>query len=417
MRNVWWLHPGKLVYRFLVPLYLFIVYVVPAEWPQLLVLKGADYIQGPLAVMGLLMLGLFGLFGFIGSRVSIERPPPNGYLIDPFRLGFVGVLTVTAYVIGYLPIVARGQLLAREELNMTPGITSFTQMGVPFTLCLLYCRFTTRQAFPRPIRWLFSAVIFLSVARVFIWGERLALIELVIPASLLLFTYRFVPRTPGQRALHGVVSIGGPFFAIFVLLVMFGFTEYFRSWQTYSQTQSRPLVEFMTSRVVTYYFTALNNGAGMLATRMGDWPTYNFLFTAEWLYRLPLGIGAGLHDTFIGTGEHPDAAFLNAYADVEFNNMSGIFPIAYDLGWVGAAVYFCIFGTVAGTLYRSMVTGGKIGGLLYPPVFLGTLEVMRESYLNGPRVVLLFLGAIFLLTQLRPARPPVSQYGDTIVAA
>jgi hypothetical protein len=63
-----------------------------------------------------------------------------------------------------------------------------------------------------------------------------------------------------------------------------------------------------------------------------------------------------------------------------------------------------VFGVIAGMLYRSMMRGGKVGALLYPPAFVGCLEVMRHLYLNGPRVVLLFAGALLLLTQMREVR-------------
>jgi hypothetical protein len=64
-------------------------------------------------------------------------------------------------------------------------------------------------------------------------------------------------------------------------------------------------------------------------------------------------------------------------------------------------------------LYRSVVHGGKAGGLLYPPVFLGCLEVLRTPYLNGPRIILLFVGAFLLLTSMdRRIAPGVVRFHE-----
>jgi hypothetical protein len=73
----------------------------------------------------------------------------------------------------------------------------------------------------------------------------------------------------------------------------------------------------------------------------------------------------------------------------------------YDLGSVGAGIYFLVFGVLAGMLYRAMMRGGKAGAMLYPPVFVGCLEILRIGYLNGSRVVLLFAVALVLLSQMR----------------
>jgi hypothetical protein len=153
---------------------------------------------------------------------------------------------------------------------------------------------------------------------------------------------------------------------------------------------------------VTYYFTALNNGAGMLATQEGRWPTFNFYYTAEWFYHLPAGIGAAAQDLFLRSDSSGD--FLVRWADVEFNNMSGIFPIVYDLGYVGGILYFCCFGFIAGVLYRSMVNGRALGLLFYGPFYVGCLEVMRIAYINGSRVVLIMVGSTIFFAQIRTAR-------------
>jgi hypothetical protein len=277
-------------------------------------------------------------------------------------------------------------------------------MGVPFVVCFLHCRLSGGQKFSPLLTGLSYAVLLLTIARVFLWKERLALIEVGVPAALVVLV-QGTPHSKVSRFLRRAIARWGPYLAVPVLIGVFTFTEYFRSWKTYSHTQSLTLFEFMTSRIATYYFTALNNGAGLLATHSGEWPTFNFFFSANWLYHLPGGIGDALYTALIGYKDSPDSSFLATYADPEFNNMSGIFPIVCDLGTVGAGLYFGAFGLIAGMLHRSMLQGSRVGGMLYPPVFVGCLEVLRTPYLNSSRVVLVALGTLLLLVHMRARRP------------
>jgi hypothetical protein len=182
------------------------------------------------------------------------------------------------------------------------------------------------------------------------------------------------------------------------LLGFFTATEMFRSWESYSEHQSLNLGEFMVSRLVTYYYTALNNGAGLLATSV--WPKYDFVFILEWVYRLPFGIGEFLWST-LGRRDIPANIFLERFGDPEFNNMSGIYPILYDAGYIGGVLYFFVFGLVAGTMYRGMRKGTRLGIVLYPSLLVACLEVMRVGYLNGTRAFLVVVGALLAATQLR----------------
>jgi hypothetical protein len=413
-RLAWWIHPGKLALFFLLPIYVFIVYVVPVRWPHLVVLRGACFLLGGYAATGLVMLALFGLGGLIGGRLAFDQAGRRAYRVQPWKLALVGALTILAYVIWFFPLLHGRIPSSRDDLNQTPGITSFTQAGVPFVLCYLHCRFSSGQLFPPYVRWEVWLVVLLTLARVFLWMERLAAIELAVPALVLILTQTNA-RGAFRRARHIIVAVG-PYLGLPALLAAFTVTEYFRSWETYSQTQRLSLLDFMTSRVTTYYYTALNNGAGLLTTRSDEWPSYRFLYTADWFYRLPGGVGETFRRLFMDHGEHPTGLFLGSYADPEFNNMSGIFPMMYDLGTVGAGVYFVVFGVVAGMLYRSMMRGGKVGALLYPPVFVGCLEIFRTAYLNGPRVVLLFAGALFLLSQMRAVRSAGPRRPSTMTA-
>jgi hypothetical protein len=403
MKDIWWINPGKLILFFLVPVYSFVVFAVPRLWPEMIVLKAGMYARGAYAVYGLAALLCVGIFGLIGSKVSIDgRQSASSVAVRPALLVSVGLIAITAYVIWFYPAVLRGSFIAdREAMNRTPGVTSFSQLGVAYVMAYLAATLVAHQDLGPAIRFQFRVILILTILRVQLWSERLAFIELGVPMTAIILTHRRPRTTPG-RWIYRLIGSVGPFLGIPLLLLVFTVTEFFRSWTIYSKTQNIPLLDFMTSRLVTYYFTALNNGAGMLATQEGRWPTFDFYNTMEWLYRLPLGIGRAAQELFL---RHEAASeFLERWADVEFNNMSGIFPIVYDLGYIGATLYFCGFGFAAGVLYRSMVNGRALGLLFFAPFYVGCLEIMRIAYINGSRVVLIIVGCTLFYLQIRTAR-------------
>ena len=412
MKDIWWINPGKLTLLFVVPVYLLVVFVVPSAWPELIVLKSGFYIHGWYALYGLFLLTVLGVCGLIGARVTVDaRQSGSSIAARPLLLAVFGVMIIAAYVIWFYPVLLTGKFTAdRRAMNVTPGITSFTQLGVPFTAAYLSSRLLEGERFTRLIRAQFWLILGLTLVRVQLWGERLAIIEVAVPLAVLVLTHQ-TPRSALGRFTFRIAAALGPFLGIPVLLAAFTLTEYFRSWTVYSQTQNIGLVDFMVSRLVTYYFTALNNGAGMLVTQEGRWPTFDFYNILAWMYTLPLGIGAAAQELLLRHGP-PGIEFLVRWADVEFNNLSGVFPIVYDIGFIGAALYFSVFGFVAGIVYRSMVNGRVLGLLFYGPIYVASLEVLRISYLNGSRAVLVVVGSAALYFQARTSRAYLVRQAD-----
>lgn len=412
MKDIWWINPGKLTLLFVVPVYLFVVFVVPSAWPELIVLKAGFYIRGWYALYGLFLLLCLGVCALIGAQVTVDsRQSGSSVAAHPTLLAVFGCMIIAAYIVWFYPAVLQGKLTAdRRAMNMTPGVTSFTQLGVPFTAAYLGSRLVARERFNWFIRAQFGLILFLTLARVQLWSERLAIIEVAVPLAVLLLTH-YTPRSGFGRFTFRLGGALGPFLGIPALLGMFTLTEYFRSWTVYSHTQNISLLDFMISRITTYYFTALNNGAGMLATQDGRWPTFDFYNIMTWMYNLPLGIGATAQE-LLRRGGPPGVEFLVRWADVEFNNLSGLFPIVYDIGYLGAALYFCVLGFIAGTIYRSMVNGRALGLLFYGPMYVACLEVMRITYLNGSRAVLVIAGSAILYFHARSRRAHFVRQAD-----
>lgn len=401
LSSIWWLHPGKLLTFFTLPLYAFLVWLMPALWPELIVLRYGQYMDGRFAALGGACLLVAGVAAWLGARVDVsERNDAVVYDINPRFLWAIGGVTVLAYAIWFGPALARGQLfLPREELNRTPGVTSFTQFGVPFVICYMYATRRALQPLGVPLQLLFFLILGLTLARVFIWSERLALIEIGVPAVALLLAYAR-PRGRWMAAAFSLVARYGPLLAVPLLLGFFAITEVFRSWSSeYYQSQNIPLGEFMVSRLVTYYYTALNSGAGLLAT--AEWPSFELVYILNWFYKLPFGVGQAFAPA-LAREAAPTDAFLSRFGDPEFTNMSGIFPIIYDVGVWGGLTYFGLFGLFAGFLYRAIERGRRVGILLFPSVFVACLEILRIAYTSESRCFLIVVGAVAAMSQLRP---------------
>jgi hypothetical protein len=400
---VWWLHPGRLLLLFMLPLYLFIVCAIPLLWPSLIVLSYGSFLDARSVVLGGACLLITGLCSELGSRIDLSRRRPQSvYEVNERFLGVLGAITIGAYLIWFGPAAARGEFfLARDELNRMPGVTSFTQCGVTFVACYVYATLKARQRLSSRTRLMFYAILVLTAARVFIWSERLALIEIGSPIVIGVFAYA-EPRRRWQRLGSRFIGTCGPFLAIPALLGFFTMTEVFRSWSSdYYQSKNIALGEFMVSRLATYYYTALNNGAGLLATTR--WPSYYFVYILSWFYKLPLGIG-GAFASALPRDAFPSQAFLSKYADPEFTNMSGLFPIIYDVGIWGGLTYFGVLGLLAGMTFRSLRTGRRLGILFYSSVFLACLEILRIGYLNESRCFLVVVSALAAAAQMRPQR-------------
>jgi hypothetical protein len=409
---IWWIHPAGLTLAFILPLYIFTVFAVPTLWPQLLILRARDYLSPELKMLGAVTIVVLGGSAWLGGRLELDHRVPEAGIIREGILLAVGLVVVLAYCVWFGPILAHGAMLAREDLNRIPGITSFTQLGVPFSLAYVYATLRNGQRFSKGLRVLFGTVLVLTLFRVFAWMERLALIELAVPLGTLMLTFGR-PRQPLLQWVHSLVRRLGPVLGLGFLWLFFAATEVLRSWTSYSQRSNITLSEFVTSRIATYYYTALNNGAGLLATTR--WPTYDLLHVLDWAYKLPV-LGAALQRA-LGLRASPSLTFLERFGDIEFNNMSGIFPIFFDLGIPLGLLYFGAVGLIAGALYRALLRGSAAGALLFPSFLVAVLEVMRVTYVNGSRTFLIFVGGILLLSQFRKANPGHRAFGAVGLAA
>ena len=191
-----------------------------------------------------------------------------------------------------------------------------------------------------------------------------------------------------------------PVVAPLALYLVFTSTEYFRSWEFYRQYYDS-IWQFSYDRLTAYYAVASNNGIGLL-TESTRWPSYDGSYVFQWAYPRPEEDGSNFLRT---VAQHDYKVFLENYARPELNNPSGIFPIVYDIGYLGSALYLLVVGVLVGIAYRALRQGHLGGVLFYPACVLFLIELLRFNYFAASRFIpiaaALFL-ILFLLTAVLP---------------
>ncbi|KUI39754.1 O-antigen polymerase [Mycobacterium sp. GA-2829] len=318
-----------------------------------------------------------------------------GYLILRAGIGWSDLAGAAGYD-GATPI--------KEAVGTVPGVTTMTQFGIA---SVIVSTVVLAQRFDRAELAKLLVVLGAAVPRAYIFTERLAILELVVPIAVLV-CFRAAQSPRWLRPLRYL-----PLFAIPAVLLFFSVFEYFRSWEFFRST-GQSFWQFSTERVAGYYATALNNG--YLEYTHLNVPTRRPLTTLQFLWDAPGVRNIGLYDQLAGrfpgrNGPVQDADYgfvLQHYGNLEFNNSSGYAVPFLDYGPAGGLVYFLIVGVVAGLLYRAFREGRPAGLLLYPVLFVGLLELPRYMHWTQgrafPAMVVLVGIAIWMHRALRDAR-------------
>src|SRR6185295_10450278 len=221
--------------------------------------------------MGIGAWGIFALGVWLAMSTGKQPRSParqfDGALVPWFWLGYL--LTMAGYgiwlVVGLKNGFSLGTILdllkgadeATAEMIKTelfptiPGVTTATQFGIA-TMMLgswLYCRGRINLRLP------LLSLLATAAARALIYSERLALIELVIPAIAIALRLWVFGKPQQPWRLVALQSL--PLVAVPLVIVLFGIFESFRSWQYYKESFDS-LAEFTIWRFFGYYTTAHN---------------------------------------------------------------------------------------------------------------------------------------------------------------
>lgn len=392
-----WLNPAFLATVLILPLYCFVSELNHSNYR----LYGAlgDFVTPEAFMVGLSAAILFIIGALLGlgrraSTTSVQRL--SATKINK-ALAVLGWLALIAYLIFLGSIVfqldlvlalLKGQrgasAVLHRNLGRIPGVTSLMQLSVVGFSLLAGMR-ALSDFRPKPsIQRLYSVLLFLTVARVLLASERLALIEAAAALGLAPLAFRWKPSP--LRSMMPVIGAAGVF-------VLFCVAEYFRSWQYYKVIFSS-YADFIVSRFFGYFSTSVNNGAGIYITS-GEHSPYKL--TLEWLWKLPV-VGK-----LVAPTESTLGYFLTNYASAEYNNPGGLFVPLNDYGLAIASVIWLVVGFLAGSSYRRFQAGNVWGLLLFPTIFIGITDLVRIFYWSGTRTFPIFVGGILVALYLTGA--------------
>jgi hypothetical protein len=407
-RELWWLNPAWVV-GIMGSLLVLAAYIVPDSmyrnyW------KTPKYFDPHAALITLACIGMFVFGAVVGSfrRSHIAAPQEDAWAdgiawkltLRVFNASFY--LTIVGYVVWAGVAVSRGANLAlalgvlhgdkgasyvMKEVYMgtVSGVTTLTQLGI---VCMVLAVLIGRVFGWRRVVFKCAIVLLLALVRALMNSERLAVMELLVPAIALFMQLIVLGSQRFQGRLWPLLK-AAPVVGYTGLIGVFGASEYFRSWINFYQGGDLSFWQFVSLRLLGYYVTALNNGA-LLIQRIE--PTGAPFLSLHVLWRAPLlgGVMNALYPNLAlaSVETDPYMRYLTAEANPEFNNGGGFFLPIIDFGLAGALLYWVLAGVMCGILYRMFQQRRPAGLLLYPITFTSVIELSRIVYWAEGRVLL-----------------------------
>lgn len=418
VRGVWWLSPPGAV-LLVVPLTLLLAVTFPdatyrSEWKEPKSITGGTALLFTAAALLFILGALLPLATRTGERTGARRF--GAAELRTLRVASDVLFRVTVF--GYVAYAAVGaargarpaQFLSavssqdnfasplKDEFTPVPGVTTLTQVGIAYVVlgAVLLCRDPRRGDARRVL-----VVLLLALMRTFFLTERLALIELVLPAVAASVLVGLDLERPGRRLLARLA----PVLLLPAVVALFSVFEYSRSWVFYSQRSSGSFATFALARLAGYYSTSYNNGQLQLehlgAGHGLPYATLEALWTAPGIAQLHLYRRLG--------GQDQTAAFdlvLKRFGNPEFNSPGGLAQPFVDYGHVGGLVFMLLAGLALGHAYRRCVEGASWAVLVYPLGVTGLFELPRYLYWSQGRLVPAVVALLLVAWRLERARRP-----------
>lgn len=293
-----------------------------------------------------------------------------------------------------------GALLEARKSYLAPvtGVTTLAQLSPLAFVCL----WLDRRISGRRHRLALSLLVMATLVRALVNAERLALMELVVPAIVLAAAIRpREERGPRRTWLWAIL----PLLAPVILIAVFAVFEYTRSWNDfYAQNSDLSYGEFVLRRLAGYYAASTNNSA-ILLTDPGPFASMPY-FTMRFFWDFPFI--SSLFDTkgIFGYSDPGDSwmAMLWRYGNPELNNEGGLLPAVVDYGMAGSVVWWAVIGLLVGFCYRSLRAGELRGLVLYTVLFVGLIDLSRIFYWGSGRAFVVIAAGIGIAALLHRAR-------------
>ena len=397
---IWWLHPAA-PFAITVPLIGLAAWAIPESSYRTMWRTPKFFDSGALAI-SLACSAVFVLGAVLTSRLTMRAYRPRqggGTDATPERaLAILFPLSFYLCVLGYLLWaglaisrgitldtvmgVASGEKGAMYDARYTylptvGGITTLTQFGT--AAMILGAVLGIRKDWGH-VRFKLLVIVGLAAARALVNSERFALIELVAPFVITWLGMQYLGSPRFSAFTRRLVALV-PILALVFLLVFFTGFEYFRSWTNYYAGRDMNLLEFGSTRLAGYYVTSFNNG-GYLLNHLE--PLNAPYFTLHFLWGFPLTspiIQRLFPNPLLeSTEKWFYFPFLEAGANLEFNNADGVLFPLMDFGIPGGLIYWFLIGILCGWLYERYQRKELAGLLLYPATYLGLIEAPLALY-------------------------------------
>lgn len=386
-RRVWWLYPSKLIIGFIIPIYI----ILGVSYSNKDSIDIALNYFNDLFIIGLIILLIFYIGSFMGERINIRKKDLNfKFYLNSIYLDLLFILTIFAYILWFHKILIKPSIILdllsgdgttmyyiRNTCIQVEGVTTLTQLGVVYAIffMLVQTKKINSNCEKRHFIYLFI-ILFFTLFRSLAWSERLALLEVLIPVIIIIMS---------KIKRKSFFIRFAPYIGIIMLLFYFGVFEYFRSWAGHYKYIYDSYSEFVIDRVSSYYITALNNGAGIFSI-YGVSKGLGSFFAS--LYKIPF-IGHALSQVLYP--ENNKYAYLYNYANLEFNNSSGIYEIIIQLGIPLGILFTMGLGILIGLMFNQFKNCNGIGIFMYPLLYIGIIEILRLFYFTETRTLYIYI--------------------------
>jgi oligosaccharide repeat unit polymerase len=276
-----------------------------------------------------------------------------------------------------------------NDFLLQKKLIDLTGTGYPIVLihlhlaCSILCSYLlffnedTKKNYRRYLFACLYIIIILDVVRSFGIGERLALVECILPPIIyFLLKKRFLI----QLKYISVLIVG--------LIVFFVASESVRSWIVIKENNSNSSVWiFGIQRLLAYYTSSLNNAS--LAHEYGYDGTTTGYYLLRGFSNTPLLSKIFNPTTMYGEDKS------NSWSDIiesipeltpEFNLFSAPGFSFLDFGYAGLLVGF-FWGCISGLVVRGYRSGNLLSALFFPICIVSALELSRTLYFTLERNV------------------------------
>ena len=271
-----------------------------------------------------------------------------------------------------------------RKLATIPGITTLTQV-LPVGICCMYLAQKKNVSLGFG-KYLGFSILVLTF-RTFLNSERLALLELFIPLSVIYLYFEPTKKLNVKFRLISTATIGS-YFLFFIL-------EFFRSWQFYRNRWQGSYFSFINDRIGLYYLSSWNNGVvyaqywkeGTSGNReffriFSEFPLVQTLLTNSISESSKFGKWFGTLNSTLGTAE--------------FNNPNYLIVTFTDLSYFGALIWFVLLGVVIGKLIKEIQRNNLMALIAYACTAIALADLPRVGWWTSTRSVPVYLMLVII---------------------